>query len=443
MPLKGNLKNKKKKLIRKTSHKEVSGRIKKYNFYYFPSFLLLVLFFAAFFSFLVINDVRETALKVLNPSIQINQEVDKNFVWQSFGDNFSSSAHLNEEKTNLVLDNFANALSFPPLYDVSVSGLCSNESCDFPAEEIITKDGDFYRLINIYPKDLEGRKIVFSALYELEEKEVAVFIVLEGAEERVYAYFYNPGVSRSTSFVPILGPDSNLILKTQYGRGGGKIAVGGSDNNFIILYIGYEGLALNYQDEKISNISRFFGLRISDGGFTPYIIKQGSGNNSLWYVLSLDADKFKFFKLWQNGTNDIAGIYDLSLELEAQLSTWQSFYAKKRTEISFITEDEILIDFVDEGFDNKKNRQALSLDLAKGRGLVARARLSDFYFSGNCQLEVSNNGDDFFAFKNKREIIFKELGKSLFWRVNCPKSSDQEYSPWLDNINSLDYLISL
>lgn len=361
--------------------------------------------------------------------------------WQSFGDNFSSDAYLDKTKTTMFLDDSVTSLSFPPRYDFNLVKKCEQATCDLSATDLIFTDQIDTKKSPRVPDELKDSTILSSRLSNLSSLQVASFVVKNNGEESGYIYFYD-----GKKFTPIIGLESSEKITTKYGRSGGIIAVGGDDNDFLILYAGYEAQAWHYKDGRLSDVSKFFGLRVAAGGFNPYIIKQGSGNNSLWYVLSLNSAKPKLIKLWQNNGEEIVGAYDFSHIFSASDGVLSSFGIITRGELEFIFKQAdntySLKNFTDSGFDNSTDRLACSVNLNSNQEIVAKARIKSLGLSGQASLFLANVPDHLIPTEAGKDTNFNELGHELFWQINFSKSDNPEYSPWLDHINYLDYFLA-
>lgn len=361
--------------------------------------------------------------------------------WQSFGDNFSSDAYLDKNKTTMFLDDTVTSLIFPPQYAFNEVKKCEQANCDLSATDLIFTDQADIKKSPRIPDELKEETIISSRLSNLSSLQIASFVVKNGSEENGYVYFYD-----GKNFTPIIGVDSSEKIITKYGRGGGIIAVGGDDNDFLILYVGYEAQAWHYKDGKLSDISKFFGLRVSAGGFSPYIIKQGAGNNSLWYVLSLNSSKPKLVKLWQNDGEEIVGAYDFSHIFSAADGKILSFGVVTRGELEFIFKQSdnayTLKSFIDNGFDNSTERLACSINLNSNQDIVAKARIKSLGVSGQADIFLANVPSHLIPTEAGKDTNFNEIGHELFWQINFPKGNNPEYSPWLDHINYLDYFLA-
>lgn len=389
--------------------------------------------------------------------------------WHSFSDLFSSEAYLDVYQTNMVQDERMTALIFPPLYEIAFEKSCQDINCDFRDEEVIETDNltNLSVLPNLstfpqpLPAEVANQSLTFARLDQVGRRQVALFVISEGNEERGLAYFIE-----NNSYKPLITNETEAQIKTKYGKGGGKMAVGGDDDNFILLYIGYEGHAFHYREGNLENISRFFGLRVADNGFYPYIIKQGRGNDSVWYVLSLNKEKTKLIKLWQNKSPYIVGGYDLSDEISKALASYSVsgiISSQKRGEVGFVInegrdvfEDYRLWLFKDKGFDNSSDRVAISKNIKNNEALVIKAWIDNLGVSlagpqpgyetqfpqASLKVYLSNEANSFVAVNPGQAVEFMSAGKELYWKLEFQASTDTEYSPWLDHVMGLEYILN-
>lgn len=412
--------------------------------------ILLLMIALTLFNFLTLVKTRnELKTYVENSQAEVYKRIEKAVAandplvagWRSFGDSFSSYAYLDMSKTTMVLDDKETALVFPPLYDFSYSESCQTADCDLPSADLIFTDTSSNLKANRTPAELKDKNITSSRVDKLNLKRVASFIVSENGEERAYVYFFD-----GNNFTPLITNKTDVQMITKYGRPGGVVAVGGDDDDFLIIYAGYEGHAAHYKNGSLEDVSRFFGLRVADSGFSPYIIKQGLGKDSVWYILSLNSTKPKLIKLWQNGGDKIMGAYDFSsifADIDGAISAFH--VGEERGELEFIIKSAdkfSLRRFADQGFDNSINRVAQSVNLNSTEGLVKKAKIDSIGIYGEAEIFLADKEQGFITVKAGRELTFGGQGRELFWRVDFPKSSDNEYSPWLEHVNYLNYYVA-
>lgn len=456
---------------------------------------MLILIFFNLFSLLKTRQELKHYIKVadevelLKEDIKVEKEevVDKGR-WVGVGDNFSSFAYIDKDKTDMVLDDYVTSFVFPPIYSFEKKAdlviLDTNDEArleeSFPAEEAWVLTGNKNSCLNIleedcleivdankvfyngrqidFPREMQTEKVLKIDSSFLESKFVLSFVVAEEEQERAYAYFFD-----GRRYTVLVGKDSEEKIITKYSRPGGVMVAGGSDENFILLYNGYEAQAYHYLNGELTNISKFFGLRVSDGGFYPYIIKQGSGADSLWYILSLDRNKLKLIKLWQNGTEEIQGAYDFSYSFKGfsglDLLAFRAI-PESRGEIEFAFNTNLNFQslnpkepgiwlFKDGGFDNSQSRKVYSLNLNKNASYLNSAFFENMFFSSGYGDEQQGEVSLYFIDDNNnrlpteigKKIDFREGNRDAYWQLIFEAANSNEYSPWFDHVNSLYFFV--
>lgn len=375
-------------------------------------------------------------------------------VWSSFGDGYSSTVYLDEASTDMYLDENISAFSFPPLYSFSFEDTFQDDS---NLVKLISPSSlnNLASLPRPLPKDLIGKNIITARVSSLDKKRVASFLFEEGGQERAYIYFLN----NNNQYSPIIDTDSEEKILTKHGKGGGSVVVGGDDDNFIILYSGYEGIAYHYLEGELYDISRFFKINAMDGGFLAHIFKQGKGSESAWYILSQEEGVNKLIKLWQNGTKHIKGAIDLSPQLIANLKGEKiEGYNFKENKIEIFlagVESKALV-FRDYGFDNSRERIVVSKNINNKNYPVYEALIKELSlsldsnenyfekkFSDNLvEIYLGDSLDALEKIKPRQKIKFQGDKKQVFIKMTFyPKLNDIKYSPWLDSINDMAYLV--
>jgi len=423
-------------------------------------------------SYLDNEDKNDEMKGVAASNVGQTREKDLISVWKSFGDNFSSSVYLDKERSDMFLDDITTALVFPPLYSWNKKEDCFEPSCGlgpsirsgnflFEKKEI-NYLADFKKMPQPLPIEIINKNIVAASLYGLGSRQIASFVFKEGEQERGMVYFIE-----DEQYLPLINNETKQKILTKYGKGGGYIAVGGEENNFLIFYAGYEINAFHYNNGELVDISRFFGLRVANNGFYPYIIKQGKGSESIWYILSLEKNNHKLIKLWQNNTTKIKGSLDLSSQLNWWLKKTGGTLKFVRSgsvkgEIDFIVENEngnySLWAFIDEGFDNSKNRQAVSINLNEKNFPILKAQIRSLGVSINdyddgeyassfshpkLKVYLGDSLDNFLPAELGKIIKFNGDKEGVYWKIELEKGNKNDYSPWLDHVNDLQYLVYL
>jgi hypothetical protein len=425
-----------------------------------------------------------------------NNNLSNAFV-NSFGDSFTSSAYLNLDETNMYLDDISTALTFEPLYDFSKVGSCGGvgDACnfkkdvrilDYGMEACIKDTNNCLKVINesLYyngtelelPEKIKGKELTSLTLGALETKFLLGAVLAQGADEYGLVYSFD-----GSDFESIISATSKYNIKSKYQRQGGRIGFGGSDNNYIILYAGYNSSAFQVVGDEIIDISQMFGLRVTNKGFMPQILQSGSGSGSTWYVCSLDKTNPKFIKLWQNNTPYIQGSLDLSYDIYGSGNLYDNFdycylsenddnkvyltFNNKRNN-SINNKSLDIWQFQDNGFDNSQDYLVVSVNLLDRKDYVAKnATLKDIGLSAaekGYTDSISSFGDLYLGYINTnssstselndnnkynwqevtvgRSLSFPEPVSNLYWRLDL-KAKDKHFSPWFDHLNRLNYLL--
>jgi len=467
----------------------------KNNFFakQFNKFLIvivfLLLFLIVFFMFGK-KETREAELKLITDLPLVKQISDQQtevpvvatstpsiptptLSWRSFGDIFSSSAYLDMSETTMLLDQSVAALVFPPVYKFNKIKPCPNETCGLNKDQLLTStqpakfclgknclevkgvDLLFNSTKVIWPPELKGQKILNISVGSLSSIWTVAFVMSDAGNERVYVYFFD-----GKTFKPIINDKTKEQIVTQYSWGRGTVFFGGTAEDFLIFYAGYEDIVYHFQSGQLADISRFFGLRISTVGFKPQIIRQGNGQDTLWYLIDSNLVNKKLIKLWQNGTDNIKGSYyfnDLFSKTSGQLVAVSNSDTRGQLDFIFKTADNKfeLWTFQDNGFDNTINRSVVSVNLEnseyvyrafiKSIGLALNSPDSSDYetqFPNNgVKLYLANKKDEFTEVIPASPLNFATPEKGLFWKAEFQKSTNNEYSPWFDHMNSLDYFV--
>ncbi len=357
-------------------------------------------------------------------------------------DNFSNRLFYDQTITNLYYDGLVSALSFPPLYSLNQADNCSTPYCGLDQVESETclaenclrvSEGQLIynnRLVAL-PSELMTEEIRNLSVTPLTSKWLVVFIVAEGEEERLLPYFFSQG-----KFLEIVIKSEALKSKTTYSRPLGTVTAAGEDDNFLIIYTGYESLALLYQQGVWQDVSDNLGLRVMKGGFPGRLIKDGVGVGSTWYLCSNDPKKPKLVKLWQNGTKQIQGSIDLSYILP----TGATYCSLESPGVLMIASEQELYRFQDLGFDNQSSKVYQSNNFNSFVG----KKLLNFQF--NTQLQAPENAYQVLYSTDSQSwqkltnwrVDLEPQGEQLIFKINFITGS-ANYSPWLKRIGVIYY----
>ena len=395
------------------------------------------------------------------------KNLKEGLVYGSFGDGFTSLAWINRDQTDLTFDAVATAFYFPPKISYQKIKDCSTDSeCPIETEKpaclnkqcLMVKDNKLFlnnKSINWPSTEFSGKARITVSV--LEKKWLVGAIVGEAQDEKIVVYSFD-----GKNFSSVLGVDQ--IVKPNYPNKSGFLSFGGVDNDFLILYLGYDGLAYHFKNGKPENISEYFGIRVADNGFKAKILRVADSSEVFWYITSDTEWKQKFIKLWQNETDSIEGLADFSNQF---FKDWMP----NKISLNYLGNNgegrvfKIFMDygpdypraqwsFVDNGFDNSSDKKVSSGNLISasthainftkpvsiGLNLGFGDKKIPEDWGKYATFNFSNNGVDWLKANYGEEIIFADQkGTSLYWRANLKKSGNKEYSPFFYNFNNLEY----
>lgn len=445
------------KKVKKTKNLKNLGK----NYFFWLAFVLtifLVILVIANFDILFLNN------SVFNKKNRTSSvQVVDNFASYKknyFGDIFSSDVHINPIETNFYFDEEMAAYTFKPVYEfqeldsVISDDKSNNESNCLESGCLAIKNNNLYfdNVLLELPLQLdefknEGRLLNFS-IFALESKWLISAVVGSSRDEYGLVYYFD-----GQKFENLISLASQEKIKPKYNSTGGSISFGGTESNFIIIYSGRDGIA--YQvinsdgQEKIINISSFFGLRITGSGFKSQIVYLGEGNERTWFVCGQDNSSIKFIKLWQNNQDNIAGALSLGKAFknsftEAVDYSCVSDPVNNVVNLKFYlpsSKETRTWKFLDSGFDNscdyKINSNNLNTTGKPVRGVV----IYDLVFNGLYNLFVSNNNQNWQGISKNNRVKFTSYGMELYWRLESPRSENKNYSAFFDSLTSLTYYL--
>ena len=415
-------------------------------------------------------------------TVRDEPNIGKKYTVSSFGDNFSGNAYLNFSKTNMYLDELITALTFQPEYNFEKIKVCDNLQDCLPLSNLQTPSiyrtcikGECLELRGnevyfkntklILPKELKNENILRMSVSGLDSKWLLGVVVGSYYDEAGFVFSFN-GVSFST----LISRETDNKILPKYDRLGGYIGFGGEDDNFLVIYAGYKGIAYQIKEGQFYNLSQFFGFRVTDPSFIPYVIKTREGNNSSWYVGSLTNNKPKLIKLWQNNTEIIKGALDFSDLVFKKNSLRRGvsylFLPFSLEKNIYVVSNGALYTFSDLGFENDHDYQAVSVNIQDDNqgdnqgdndiNVVSSVfkdlkisinqddnllYISDFSKFNNIHLYLSNQENEWGEVDYKKSYYFKDREeKNLYWKIEFKnKLNDKYYSPWLDSVDDLTY----
>lgn len=372
----------------------------------------------------------------------------------SFGDHFSGLSYINESQTNMNWDENVTAFTFPPLYTFT-----KTDNVSYNSSEVLSADNNLQAINNsLYyrgkkmklPPELNSENILNLSVGLAGSRLLVGIVTGKNYDERGWVYSFDP---RYQSFSPIITNTTSEKIEIKFKRTGGTIAFGGTDDNFLIVYGGYNGHALYYYQGALSDVSRFFGLRVSAEGFSPQIISRDNSRGTIFYICSRTEGKPKLIKFWPKRAGELMGSLDFSpLVFTGELAKASASCQIEGTDVLVNLSDLGIWRFADAGFDNSLDRQVVSSDLGAGRGrkissaVVAEIDLATDGIKQNgepnsrTELFMANRADDWQIIEPFIWRKFNEPTTSLFWKITFKAEPGYpDYSPWFDDINQLNY----
>lgn len=393
----------------------------------------------------------------------------------SFTDLFSGPGWLDQGRTTMYLDRLTTAFTFPPKYSWQKSNLSTSQVDRFvkldsqgadtrclPAQaglkgKCLSQKGIalIFNGQNLpLPQSLAGKNIVNISIGALDTKWVIGVVTKEGAGYSGWVFYFD-----GVKYEKIPGIVDNPILTSKYI---GILGFGGNDDDWLLIYGSYEGIAYHVRDgQKPQDISRFFGIRVMNNGFAPMIIRSQIANCKLeikncamWYVFSATNGTPKFIKLFQNGTAHIEGAIDLTGNI---LSVGQdgvspaSFVPLKSAGANPVLVAllkrgglEEIWEFTDLGFEKEKQYDIASNNINNYPAEVRSVKLTEYDLSligGDIVFYVSNDGEAWQKIGLNDEVEFsKSDGRKLLWKATITPTGPNDTSPFLDRIR-LDYKV--
>ena len=378
----------------------------------------------------------------------------------SFGDSFSGLAYIDQNKTDLFWDENVTAFTLPPLYNLAKQSDCASRDCGLSREEIdpqrlcltsgcLRKDENNNLWFNdkalLLPPEFRGEIIREVTLFNLSDKWLIGIVSGALTQERGWVYSFD-----GLAFSPLITDNTNYQIYPRYQRGGGKIFFGGDDDDFLVLYAGYDGIAYRFRNNNIEDVSKFFGLRVTAGGFTAQIFKTGSAKDANYYICGLSEFRPLLLKIWSQNENVSGGALDFSsLALKDSFATTQILCALSGEHNLAIAakkgSSQELWNFTDLGFDHSRERQVQSVNLQRKDSAVKAAILANLELlanDSNYSFYLANDENNFESTEPFLWHNFNNEQPSIYWQLKIQPNQDTYRSPWFFHLSRLDYLFS-
>lgn len=379
--------------------------------------------------------------------LSFKHEDDPSLLRSSFTDLFSGDGWINSKKTDLTQDLSATAFSFAPditwekipnakiekinpFEPVCINGVCA----EVRGENLFFKDALFS-----LPEELmyAGRLITVG---KIGNRFVVSATIPKENRYKGYVFFFD-----GKTFSPVC--KTGEIFSSDYK---GEISAGGTSENFIVIYGGYEGKGVQILKNNCIDISGYLGIRPMSGGFPPRIIQA----NNDWYIWSAKQGIPRLLKLIGDAkTGAIVGAFDfVSLTFPSGVL---SVFFQDEKEYSFpvilrgqVTLGDNTIEawqLTDRGFHIQKTAIIISQNInTNSSAKVHRATITNTFLSlgdSSVELFLSNNEKEWVAAKIGEEVIFPdEEGQNLFWKAIFDIKKDAVVPPFFSQIN-IEYKI--
>lgn len=288
--------------------------------------------------------------------------------------------------------------------------------------------------VNI-PSDIDAKSVVNVTAGKLSDTWIAGFVTKESGGYRGRLYELRNGALVSLAY-------DSMSFASSYE---GAFGFGGSDTDWMVVYGAYQGIAYRIRNGRATDLSRFFDIRIMNGGFRPAIVADGG----TWYAYRADAGVPRLIKLFSNGTDEIRGEADLTETIPfsaAALVRMVRLYSG-----TLIAEAEAGAvsaewEMEDRGFDNGKGSYELvSLNLLGYPATTRFAGISEAAFDdggGAVTWFISTDGETWHPATVGVLNEFSDKGTQLFWKAVVRPSKNPAYSPHFDRIR-LDYRVKV
>lgn len=385
---------------------------------------------------------------------------------------FANEVDIDAQKSNFYYDGIAAAYTFMPSYNWSTYQACEDAYCGegarawFYATEKLEQEfclGSnclaqrantlLYNRGNLaLPGALGSYSIKNITIYPLDTKWLVGIVYQDAEGEKGRAYSFDGSTWED------LDKDNQFPFVADTERNGYSIGFGGSDDNFLVIYGAYDIVAYQVVNGEKYDISKFLGLRISRGGFSPIAFSQKRGNETLWYVCSRDQGEPRLIKLWQNGSSNIQGSLSFSASLTRQFSGLESAWCKPGAEagsielIAQVQDRYFTRTLTDNGFVEQDEYALYSRNIFSGEGQV-------YMFRANNPIACTHSGclpedwgsdlsfmlslDDYNYFEpelEEYEIVIKKNVTEIYWSFIAKGNSyGRDYSPWLKGVLGIDY----
>lgn len=384
------------------------------------------------------------------------KDIFAGLIQSSFTDLFSGVGWLDETNTNLYQDKRETAFVLPPA--LSWKKLVLNEvegldSYQIPADGWAEREssGRYSRCIGgqclaernsqltfqgnplILPAEVSGKEAVKVSIGSLDTRWLVGVVTKEKARYEGWVFSFD-----GSRFRKIFGGDG--VFGSSYA---GTLGFGGSDNDWLAIYSGYEGIAYRVRgDIPAENISKFLDIRVMNGGFEPVALRAGTA--PAWYVFSITPGNPQLIKLFQNNTNEIQGAVNLLPLIDSlqgvSLATFgiQKIGSDAVSLVAKVTGGSggwWQVD--DRGFKKDRHYEVVSSNINNYATRVVYARIEALDLKGQgaeASFFVSGDARVWHAVSPHEAFQFSPSSRELYWRAVFSPGGDLFSSPYFSGI---------
>lgn len=374
----------------------------------------------------------------------------------SFSDIFSGTAWIDEQSTTLYHDRTSGAFLFPPNFvwtraddgivlmemekGVPWEQICVGEKCLIIRAQSLFLKSDGKETVVSYP-GANGPNIVQVAAAPLSSEWLVGVMRREGENYLTKIFRYN-GTDFRNVFLD--GRDAFVSSKKSF------LGLGGSDNEWMALWSGYEGHALRSRfGGEPEDISSYFGIRLMNDGFLPHIVRVAGRESVNWYMWGVSEGNPRMIKLLEMLDGEIGGAVNFTPLLFDELTTKiiPRFLPTSEGVPTFL----IRIDkreggaewkkFQDYGFRSDVSRSVVSKNIKTGGGVTRSTLVSPLrLFSGGSEVkfDVSTDGNKWISVPQSTEVVFDGSDTGLYWRATFEEGNNTRITPFFEGIH-VDY----
>jgi len=402
------------------------------------------------------HEVTPPSVSTPTPKAEVNNNSQSPEYWTSFTDLFSGTGWLDQAQTTLAHDTSGMVLTFAPdlewqklgdCQDSNIASICqqideankkdeAGPHCLTDGRCLSLQDGKISYKKKVVPLPLTSdEQLVNIAIAPLGERWVVAGVKVIAPEQyQPLAWWFD---GSNFSAINLAGRVSNYL---------GQLGIGGSPDNFLILYSAKDGLAWQVKGEEIRDISYYFGFRVNNGGFKPAILKVNLSDETLWFVFDRSASQARLLKFWQNGSPWIEAMTDLSFKLPvpsmAAIFTVNSLTpltlraklvnSEGQSSVWLLTDNGFVLP--------PQASQVTSVNLTgynTAKPKIIGAIVADMlggWSQFNNQLFLSTDGQTWQPVNLGQRINFPSPADSLWWRWQVSPTANKQWSPCLKTI---------